>query len=461
MLGRTIEAKFAPHEIKTFVLPRGRRRSARDRPARVVSSLGGDDWQLQGWLGEEWRWHVNKPWDAPGWLPARVPGSVLDDLVRADEVPDLWFERNSRLGEWAAERTWIHRRKVAGPGTIRFEGVDHEAIVLRRRRGSRSPRGGLHAIRVRARGGRPLLAVAVRHAPECEPQVGETSRVRVHKSRMGYGWDFCPRLVHQGIWRPVTLDAPPELFPVVTLEDDIGTVSIERDVVLRVDSPELWWPNGMGEQKLYEVEFGGAHFKVGFRERLLRRLRAARQRHRGAGSRLELGPDRRALRRTAAGEARAPARPGRPREREPDPRLGRRADRDAGVLRPLRPARPAGLAGVRPVELGDRLEALGRSGVRRNDDRGRATDRPSPPCAAIARDLVRRQRARRRRLDACARRAAADRARARPRPALAADLAGRRGRTSTARGSIRGCGHTTGTTTGKRRSCTASSASRG
>ena len=79
-----------------------------------MSSLGGDDWQLQGWLGEEWRWHVNKPWDAPGWLPARVPGSVLDDLVRADEVPDLWFERNSRLGEWAAERTWIHRRKVAG-----------------------------------------------------------------------------------------------------------------------------------------------------------------------------------------------------------------------------------------------------------------------------------------------------------------------------------------------------------
>ena len=157
---------------------------------------------------------------------------------------------------------------------------------------------------------------------------------------------------------------------------------------------------------------------------LLRRLRAASQRHRGAGSRLELGPDRRALRRTAAGEARAPARPGRPREREPDPRLGRRADRDAGVLRPLRPARPAGLAGVRPVEFGNRFEALGRSGLRRNDDRGRATDRPSPPCAAIARDLVRWQRARRRRLDSCARRAETDRARARPGPALAADLAG-------------------------------------
>src|SRR5581483_8851826 len=51
---------------------------------------------------------------------------------------------------------------------------------------------------------------------ESEPQVGETSRVRVHKPRMNYGWDFCPRLVHQGIWRPVTLeprqgDSPPAM----------------------------------------------------------------------------------------------------------------------------------------------------------------------------------------------------------------------------------------------------------
>ena len=65
------------------------------------------DWQFKGWLGDEWRWHVAKPWDAPGWLPARVPGSVVDDLMRAGEVPDVYFERNSRLAEWAAERTWV------------------------------------------------------------------------------------------------------------------------------------------------------------------------------------------------------------------------------------------------------------------------------------------------------------------------------------------------------------------
>ena len=44
-------------------------------------------WQLKGWLGEEWRWHVNKPWDAPGWLPARVPGSVLPPGVTMRAEP--------------------------------------------------------------------------------------------------------------------------------------------------------------------------------------------------------------------------------------------------------------------------------------------------------------------------------------------------------------------------------------
>jgi beta-mannosidase len=227
----------------------------------MVTALDGDDWQLKGCLGDEWRWHVNKPWDAPGWLPARVPGSVLDDLMRAGEVPDLYHERSSRLGEWVPERAWIYRRRV-GEGVIRFDGVDHEATVFLDGEEVGRHEGAFTPFEVEAGPGEHQLAVVVHAAPESEPQVGETRRVRVHKSRMGYGWDFCPRLIHQGIWRPVTLDPPPEVFPVVTLHGDLGTVEIDGEVVLRVDSPELWWPNGMGEQHLYEV--GG--FQVGFRE---------------------------------------------------------------------------------------------------------------------------------------------------------------------------------------------------
>ena len=227
-----------------------------------MSSLAGADWQVKGWLGEEWRWYVDKPWDMPGWISACVPGSVLDDLARAGEVPDLYHGRNSRLGEWAAERTWVYRRRVEGPGRIRFDGVDHEATVFLDGEEVAHHEGAFTPFEIELARGDHLLAVAVHAAPESEPQVARTSKVRVHKSRMGYGWDFCPRLVHQGIWRPVTLDPAPERFPVVTLEDDIGTVTIEGEVVLRVDSPELWWPNGMGEQHLYDAD----GFRVGFRD---------------------------------------------------------------------------------------------------------------------------------------------------------------------------------------------------
>ena len=56
---------------------------------------------------------------------------------------------------------------------------------------------------------------------------------------------------------------PPEAFPRVRLEDGIGTVEVDGEVVFRVESPERWWPNGLGEQRLYEVP--GLGVSVGFR----------------------------------------------------------------------------------------------------------------------------------------------------------------------------------------------------
>jgi len=225
-----------------------------------VTTLDGDDWQVKGWLGDEWRWHLAKPWDAHGWLPARVPGSVVEDLVRAGEIPTPYFERNSRLAEWAAERTWVYRRRVGG-GTIEFAGVDHEATVFLDGEEIAHHVGAFTPFRVELPEGEHLLAVAVHPAPESEAQVGKTSRVRVHKSRMGYGWDFCPRLVHQGIWRSVRVDPPEPAFPRVTLRDGVGRVVVDGEVVLEVEQPELWWPNGMGEQRLYRA----GEFEVGFR----------------------------------------------------------------------------------------------------------------------------------------------------------------------------------------------------
>jgi beta-mannosidase len=233
-----------------------------------LSLLDGDAWQLRACLGEEWRWHAgpDKPWDAPGWIPARVPGSVLDDVVRAGEAPSPYHERDSRLAEWVPERTWVYRRRfVAAAPTLRFDGVDHACTVLVDGRELAAHEGMFTPFDVELGeledGQEHLLSVVVHPAPVSEAQVGRTSRVRVHKARMNYGWDFCPRLVHQGIWRSVSLVDAPERHPVVSLRDGVGTVEVDGAVVLRVEEPELWWPNGMGAQSIYDA--GG--WQVGFR----------------------------------------------------------------------------------------------------------------------------------------------------------------------------------------------------
>ncbi|MGH9106220.1 MAG: glycosyl hydrolase 2 galactose-binding domain-containing protein [Acidimicrobiales bacterium] len=101
--------------------------------------LGGDCWQFRGCLGGSWRWYTcpDKPWDGPGWLPGRVPGSVTDDLWWAGQVPDPYHERNSLLLEWVPHRAWVYRRRLetvalrdGEPATLVFADVDHRATVV-------------------------------------------------------------------------------------------------------------------------------------------------------------------------------------------------------------------------------------------------------------------------------------------------------------------------------------------
>ncbi|MGW0086723.1 glycoside hydrolase family 2 protein [Streptomyces sp. NPDC003393] len=297
-------------------------------------------WQLRGFVGDEWQWHIgpHKPFTTAGWLPARVPGSVLDDLHRAGEVPDPYVGRNSLLSEWVPNRNWAYRRTFTLPplepherAVLCFDGVDHEATVLVddtvvvRHEGMFRPFEADVTHLVRG-GGEHLLAVVVHPAPQSEPQVGRTDRVRVHKARMGYGWDFCPPMVHQGLWRGVRLAVNgPARLRGVTASASLapgpeglreGTVRIEADLALAegqrapdgtrlavrvreqdrvlaeterdltgmtedtgahielsVPQPRLWWPNGAGEQHLHAVEVtftSGPHtttrrFQVGFR----------------------------------------------------------------------------------------------------------------------------------------------------------------------------------------------------
>ena len=282
---------------------------------RAPLPLDGAEWWVKGYLGDEWRMRrafAPDSADVHGWIPARVPGSVLDDLVRAGQVPDPMVDLNSRATEWVAQRSWVYRREVtlepdAHPIELCFDGIDHAARVYVNGVDIGEHTGAftravfdLTDAVVR---GQNLIAVVLAPAPANEPQCGDSSRVRNGKSRMTYGWDFCPRVIHLGIWdrarvqfpasvRITDLVARPRTDPGrsggvmrwrieahadaprranVTIElvhagEPAGPIVASDRVTLELDpsgqiaegelvvpDAQLWWPNGYGDQQLYRL----------------------------------------------------------------------------------------------------------------------------------------------------------------------------------------------------------------
>ncbi|RPI98119.1 MAG: hypothetical protein EHM39_08535, partial [Chloroflexi bacterium] len=215
-------------------------------------SLNGSDWQRKSFLGLDWLLrsvHMPDTRDVRGWGPGSVPGSVLHDLWANGEIPDPYADRNSLSCEWVSQRAWVYRKMFAVPDEWRgrrvhlcFEGVDYEAqfflngAALGAHRSMYTPAVFDVAEHLHY-GADNLLAVVIEPAPIEQPQVGRTSLVRTHKSRMTYWWDFCPRLVHQGIWDGVYLDAtgPARIGDVwvrSALDDDFSRATITVDVTL-------------------------------------------------------------------------------------------------------------------------------------------------------------------------------------------------------------------------------------
>ncbi|MDR1145026.1 MAG: hypothetical protein LBK71_02700, partial [Verrucomicrobiales bacterium] len=109
--------------------------------------------------------------------------------------------------------------------------------------------------------------------------------VRIRKQQCQFGWDWGPRLVTAGVWRPiylaghdgvriesvrvaqrhadgrVTLTLTPELSKKLpagwswsaALELDGAPVARADTLTLTVRNPRLWWPRGHGEQPLYTL----------------------------------------------------------------------------------------------------------------------------------------------------------------------------------------------------------------
>src|SRR5450432_3272317 len=268
---------------------------------------------------------VGGPAAVKEWMPAVVPGCVHTDLLRAKKIPDPFYGTNEKDLQWIERTDWEYRTSFAADDALlahervelAFQGLATFAAVLvnghsvlKADNMFRSWRvdvrrqlvKGAYEVVVRFRS--PIAAVKPAYdklgyrLPAINDQATEMVSMFARKAPYHYGWDWGPRFVTSGIWRPVTLEAwdgarldDLQVFqreltdararltatatvqatragkatitvtasagpaPVtVTVEATLapGPNRVSADVIL--EKPERWWPNGLGAQKLYTLE---------------------------------------------------------------------------------------------------------------------------------------------------------------------------------------------------------------
>lgn len=263
------------------------------------------------------------------WHPAQVPGVVQTDLLRDGLIPDPFYQDNDTRLQWIGLTDWEYRTTFdADAATLAhdhvdlvFEGLDtyadvyvNDQVVLHSDnmfRHWRVPaktllKSGPNTLRVLFHSPIESMIPKVEALPYILPSVtshntGNEENIATapytRKAPYQYGWDWGPRYVTEGIWKPIRLETWDALrienlhiqqqrvtkeFAALTADFDIeasrGTAaSIEVNyaelsgapippvrqsvqlesgsnrirIPIHIANPKLWYPLGVGAQDRY------------------------------------------------------------------------------------------------------------------------------------------------------------------------------------------------------------------
>lgn len=274
---------------------------------RTERNLASLDWQLTGWTPYLWRQSSSMETGATAQadispIPARVPGSVQHALRAANIIPNWNMGLNARLCEWVENRHWVFEARIpdewlADAENVRLcaKGLDDRGWVYLNGRevgqfkGTFVPHSFELSGAVKPSGN--TLSIVFDCPPRWLGQCGYTSQMKEWRPRFNYTWDWTSRLVQIGIWDDLTLEVTDgvRLGPLRTAarldirgatldvqaeipEDIRGTVhiwlsrsgapvtdtvcspaAIRAGITLSGFEVERWWPNGQGDQALYDI----------------------------------------------------------------------------------------------------------------------------------------------------------------------------------------------------------------
>ncbi len=277
------------------------------------------------------RQEISKGWtfkQARGnnWYPATVPGVVQTDLMDNQIIEDPFFRLNERGIQWVDKEDWIYKTTLNVPADIfakehielDFKGLDtyadvylNDSCILRTNNMFREWRVDVKGLlkkdgnELRIFFNSPIRVdmpkfEAITYPLEAGNDQSQNGgifdmklSVFARKAGYHYGWDWGPRIVTSGIWRPVYLEGWNDArilnihyiqsdvtakkavlkarTQVITDKDGSATLTIKAEGVknawtktvrlkkgintveadLVVNNPRLWWSNGLGEAYLY------------------------------------------------------------------------------------------------------------------------------------------------------------------------------------------------------------------
>ncbi|HMT28282.1 MAG TPA: glycoside hydrolase family 2 protein [Bacteroidia bacterium] len=265
-------------------------------------------------LATEWQFSEK---NKNNWLPASVPGDVHSDLLKSEKIPNPLFDNNESSLQWIGETDWTYKSVFYADDSLLqfksiefvFEGLDtyanvylNDSLLLEaanmfrmwKADGKKFLKIGENNLRVEfyspLRRGKQEMQKLSYKLPAPNDASKEQVSIFVRKAPYQFGWDWSPRFLTMGIWKPVTVRAHDKIYisdifiktieiadtcawlsadvtiqsaidasnSTLTAGDGLKQFRLKKgttttQVKFKINQPELWWPNGFGGQKLYDV----------------------------------------------------------------------------------------------------------------------------------------------------------------------------------------------------------------
>ncbi len=249
------------------------------------------------------------------WYPATVPGNIHTDLFANNLIDDPFYGDNANNLEWISKTTWKYRKSfdissefINRNLELVFEGLDtHADIYFNSKLIGKTDnmfRKWVFVIDKSLRKDKSNLIEVVFHPSSEYNQLKEDEGAysipdnhgNTRKSPYQFGWDWAPKLETCGIYKDVYInswekmriknlkieqklvsDTSAKLIAHIELEsekfynasilisspnNEFDSVSQKLDIYeacnyykieFEIKNPELWWSNGLGEQKIYDI----------------------------------------------------------------------------------------------------------------------------------------------------------------------------------------------------------------